>query len=275
MIILAIARFTVLALFLSLHISTNNGVTISVRQVNDDGFGDQNNNYAFAMEEYDGSLYVATNNVLTELGMAAFFLGLPFESDGTQIWKGIYFLHEQYIANHIHQIRIYPGSKDIDGDYTWENVVTGGLGNQFNYGIRKMHAIGNFMYAVTSNHVTGFEIWRTNDGQNWTVQVSGGFGDTDNKSGRGLGLFNGYIYVGVENRVSGGKIYRRQINESTGDYAPNSTWTMIVDNGNGNPFNWWFSDLVQFTGLFISLCMYYVLSFSALNRINTAQFEFV
>eukprot|EP00486_Rosalina_sp_Unknown_P014871 CAMPEP_0201594650 /NCGR_PEP_ID=MMETSP0190_2-20130828/191901_1 /ASSEMBLY_ACC=CAM_ASM_000263 /TAXON_ID=37353 /ORGANISM="Rosalina sp." /LENGTH=215 /DNA_ID=CAMNT_0048054345 /DNA_START=832 /DNA_END=1476 /DNA_ORIENTATION=- len=196
------------------------------------GFGDPNNNYAFAMEEFNGKLYVATNNVADELGMALFFIGQPFNTDGTQIWQG---------------------DRDNNGDWTWDKVVNQGLGNPANYGVRKLQAVGDYLYAVTSNHVTGFEIWRTNDGSTWTVEVGtgasqpGGFGDVDNKSGRGLFVFNGYIYVGVENRASGGKIYRRGIDEATGDYTPNSAWEKIVDGGNGNPLNWWFSDFVEAT----------------------------
>ena len=85
-------RLIILLTFVTLYISSNYGATISVRQVNDDGFGDQNNNYAFAMEEFNGKLYVSTNNVVTAQGMAAFFLGLPFETNGTQIWRGNQFI---------------------------------------------------------------------------------------------------------------------------------------------------------------------------------------
>ena len=131
-----------------------------------------------------------------------------------------------------------------------------------NFGVRKLQTVGNYLYAVTSNHVTGFEIWRTSDGVDWSVEIAGGFGDVDNKSGRGLFVFNGYIYVGVENRASGGKIYRRAINENTGDYEPNSSWIRVVDNGNGNPLNWWFSDFVEITSTYIFQ------SFSLLSQLN-------
>ena len=226
-------QLMLLPFLLTTYFSTIHGATITVEQVNEDGFGDQNNNYAFAMEEFQGKLYVSTNNVVDEIGMALFFIGEPFNTDGTQIWRG---------------------DRDANGDWTWENVVDNGLLNPANYGVRKLQAVGGYLYAVTSNHVTGFEIWRTNDGITWTIEVGtgaaipGGFGDDENKSGRGLYIFNGYIYVGVENRVSGGRIYRRQINTVTGDYAVGSSWDPIVTNGNGNPLNWWFSDFVEYSG---------------------------
>ena len=62
--------------------------------------------------------------------MAAFFLGLPFRSDGVQIWRGI---------------------ERNNGRFRWTQVLTQGNGNNNTYGIRNLHAVGDYLYAVTGN----------------------------------------------------------------------------------------------------------------------------
>merc|ERR1711971_130494 len=140
--------------------------TLSVVQVNEDGFGDINNQYAFAMEPFKGDLYVGTLNAIDPFpwSMAQFFLSLPFPTNGTDIWRG----------------RV-----SDDGTYDWTKVVASGLSNQDNFGVSKMKTVGDYLYAVTANHKSGFEVWRTNDGETWKIVSSGGFGDLENTSGRG------------------------------------------------------------------------------------------
>eukprot|EP01084_Bolivina_argentea_P013916 26052_1 len=207
-----------------------NSDTLCVNQANSMGFGDPSNQYAFAMAEFKGSLYVATLNAVGGLPtMALFFLGLPFATNGVEIHKG--------------------DSRGNSNQFTWTRVVTGGNGDAENYGIRKLIVVGDYMYGVTANHYSGFELWRTNDGENWDVVKDQGFGDPDNTSGRGLTTFDGYIYVGSENRRSGGKMWRRAINEN-GDFVTDDDedWEQIIDDGLGSTLNFWFADLVEFNG---------------------------
>eukprot|EP01084_Bolivina_argentea_P116747 207381_1 len=208
--------------------------TLSVRQINEDGFGDETNNYAFAMESFQDSLYVATLNAVSEADMLLFFWGFPFETKGTQIWKGT---------------RTNNGNGDGNGNgkWTWENKVKDGNGNINNYGMRKLVAIGNYMYGVTTNHIDGFEIWRTTDGETWEVIMRGGFNDKDNTSGRGLLAYGDYLYFGVENRRTGAKIWRRQI-DTDGDFTAGSEFEEVVNDGIGDTFNYWFSDFVAYKG---------------------------
>ena len=195
--------------------------TLDVRQVNEDGFGDTTNRYAWAMTEFKGKLYVGTNNLIHPIpGIALFFLGLPFTTNGAQIWRG---------------------DIDDEGTWSWEKVVDRGNTSPLNYGIRKMTAVKDYLYAVTGNHICGFEVWRTLNGTNWEVVAQQGFGNAKNTSGRGLAVFKGYLYVGTENRTDGAQIWRRRLNH-TGDFARSSEWEKVVDRGLGDPLNFWFSD---------------------------------
>eukprot|EP01084_Bolivina_argentea_P259446 437763_1 len=196
--------------------------TLLVTQVNKDGFGDINNQYAFSMESFKGYLYVGTMNILTQIGQFEFFSNKPLETNGSQIYKG-------YISN--------------INKWEWMIVVKEGNGNKDNFGVRKLTTIGDYLYGVTTNHVSGFEVWRTFDGSQWEIVACNGFGDTDNTSGRGLIMYNSYIYVGVENRKTGAKIWRHPITEK-GDFEINSNWEEIINDGLGS--NIWFSDFIQY-----------------------------
>ncbi|MCP4135760.1 MAG: hypothetical protein GY754_32630 [bacterium] len=204
--------------------------TLSLQQVNEDGFGKTSNQYAWAMETFKGSVYVATLNAENALpaGMLLFFWGQPFKSAGVDIQRGT-------IAD--------------NGEWVWENVLTEGNGNTSNFGIRKMKAIGDFLYAVTVNHVDGFQVWRTVDGESWEAVSEYGFGDINNTSGRGLMAYKGYIYAGVENREEGAQIWRRKITDN-GDFAAASAWEQVISGGIDDASNYWFSDFVEYNGYF-------------------------
>jgi hypothetical protein len=197
--------------------------TLDVRQVNTDGFGDTTNQYAWSMIAFKEKLYVSTLNTQDAIpGLALFFLGLPFPTYGTQVWRG----------------DIY------DGDlWAWEKVVDGGGGNPLHYGIRKMAVVGDYLYGVTANHTEGFDVWRTFDGVQWETVASGGFGNTNNTSGRGLCAFNGYLYVGAENRTEGAEIWRRSL-DASGDFTAGSSWERIASGGLGYVANLFFSDFI-------------------------------
>ena len=59
--------------------------TLCVNQINEDGFGDLHNQYAFSMEVFKGSLYVGTLNANNAADIQLFVFGLPFATNGTQV----------------------------------------------------------------------------------------------------------------------------------------------------------------------------------------------
>ena len=77
--------------------------------------------------------------------MAFYFLGFPFPSTGAQVYKG--------------------DIKDDGITWEWTQVLKDGLNDPNNYGIRKFEVAGEYLYAVTANHISGFELWRTQDGR--------------------------------------------------------------------------------------------------------------
>ena len=87
--------------------------TLRVSQVNEDGFGDPSNNYAWAMEPFKGALYVGTLNAKSTVDMVEFFWALPLQTNGVQIWKG---------------------TTDAEGEWTWRKVLEDGNGNLKNFG---------------------------------------------------------------------------------------------------------------------------------------------
>jgi len=198
--------------------------TIVVRQVNEDGFGDSTNKYAWSMATFKDKLYVATLNadISRPAEILLFFFGLPFSTNGTQIWRGDF---------------------SEEGEWVWDKVLEQADGNRNHYGVRKMIVVGEFLYGVTGNHVEGLEVWRTRDGEHWQVVAHNGFSNPNNTSGRGLASFQGYLYVGVENRLEGAQIWRRKL-KANGDFAPASSWQPAAASGIVDAGNFWFSDFV-------------------------------
>ncbi len=186
-----------------------------VRLINEEGFGDPSNKYAFSMASFKGDLYVGTLNVKSLPGMFSFFAGTSGKrtTNGAEIWR-----------------------REGDG---WTRVVDGGLDNPRNMGVRKLYAAGDYLYGVTNNHDDGMEVWRTRDGDDWEAVATGGFGDKDNTSGRGLGWYKGMVYVGLENRSEGAGIWTS---------ADGENWEKAADKGLGDKGNVWVSDFTEFKG---------------------------
>jgi len=198
--------------------------TLSVKIIEDAGFGSNQNIYSWTMESFKNQIYVGTfNNKYQRLGVQVMIAGIPnrFFTNGAEIHRGT--------------------RNDADGTYKWEKVVTKGLGSTSNFGVRKLIAVGKFIYAATVNHKTGFEIWQSFDGSFWEKVSNGGFGTKKNTSGRGLIVLNNHLYVTTENRKRGGEIWRRKLT-SNGNLATNTDWENVVDAGIDSKDNYWFSD---------------------------------
>ena len=182
-------------------------------------------------------------NVETSQDISDFFFGRPVSTGGTNICIG--------------------NNNFASGAYAWVCQPPRGLfpttTSDANFGIRRMKAIENYLYLVTSNHEDGFELWRIelSDSAVGEVVFDGGSPDAatpnvDNLSGRGMTVFQNALIIGVENRESGASILRRAINPATGDFAAGSAWSTVAAEGNrangGSRLNWWYSDFVEFQG---------------------------
>lgn len=181
-------------------------------QVNDSGFGDDRNHYAWSMAAFNGHLYVGTMN----LDLWGWFNGLgPGDgiidplTEGAEVWR-------------------YDGS-------TWEQVVDNGFKGDFhNFGTRNLHVHDGMLYAGTVNYLDGCELWRTADGTDWEPVMQGGFCHSSTGSVRGMATYNGLLYVGVESLLRGGEIHSWD----------GETWTRVADGGIDNRWNISVAELV-------------------------------
>lgn len=132
---------------------------------NEEGWGEPQNVYAWAMLEFDGYLYATS-----------------LDLDATQTSPSI------------------TGAADMyrwDGE-TWEAITTDGFGNPTNDGFRALYEFQDMLYVSSYNETEGAELWRSADGVNWEPVVTGGFGDPFNAAIRGFQEFNGKLYVGTQ-----------------------------------------------------------------------------
>jgi hypothetical protein len=187
----------------------------SWRQVNINGFGDQNISSANSLAAFDGSLYA----------------GIYQYDEGGQIWRqnaagdwtvvvtggfgdaynrGVFSLAE-------FNGYLYAGTvNDVSGDESvsdggeiwrsatgdagdWEQVVDGGFGDSDNVYVFQLAALGDYLYASTVNYGSGAEIWRSATGASgsWEQVMEGGFGNSLNWYLRSLVEFDGRYYAGT------------------------------------------------------------------------------
>jgi len=128
-------------------------------QSNLDGFGNVDNVSVFSLGKLDNQLYAGTRNSVT----------------GAEIWR----LEEE----------------------VWVQVMEGGFGSPSNLAIDHLLEYKGQVYASTWNQYSdtasyGSEIWRSQDGENWSQVVSGGFGNPNNGEIT-LGEFNDRLYAGT------------------------------------------------------------------------------
>jgi len=188
-----------------------------LRQVNDNGFGDDWNCYAWSMAPFGDHLYVGTLNANLwgdPIGAIDAANLMDAVSKGTEIWR-------------------------FDG-HNWEQVVDNGFkGNGNNAGTRNLFEYKGMLYAGTVNYAEGCEVWRTADGETWEPIMQGGFGSQLSGSVRGMAKYKNLLYVGVENVFEGAQLY-------TWDGA---SWTKIANGGIGNPLNFSVADMLVWKGL--------------------------
>ena len=175
--------------------------------INLPGFGNTDNRYSWSMVVFKGKVYVGTWNLSTSLGLFQLILGflnpwfLNGVSSGTEVWR-------------------YDGGPL---GRTWTRVVSGGLGDADNIGLRNMTVWddpdddpdrGPAIYGTTINLRDGLEVWRSFDGTNWEVvvgrgaRIGNGFGHgASNESGRAMLAVGDHLYVGAM-RAQGGQVWR-------------------------------------------------------------------
>ena len=97
----------------------------------------------------------------------------------------------------------------------------------------------DYIYAGLRNHITGCEIWRTNDlNKPWVKVVENGFYNLNNSGAWVAEIFNSYLYVGTMNFIDGCEVYRSKDGLNWECVVGRKSDTKIGFGSNGNFYAW-------------------------------------
>lgn len=184
-------------------------------QVNEDGFGDRFNLYAWSMKTFGDHLYVGTLN--NEHG------GQIWRYDGSS-WENVVSENVNESGNRgfrnllIYNGMLYAGTYNTTygaqiwrsgNGSNWEVVQYDGFGDANKTSVRAMIEYQGFLYVglQDSNEGPG-QLWRSSDGVTWQPVVLDGFGDISNNSMHTMAEFQGDLYVGTRNTITYTQLWR-------------------------------------------------------------------
>jgi hypothetical protein len=176
--------------------------SIDWTQVNASGFGYFTNAAVLSLEVFAGDLYAGASNWV----------------EGGQVWR------------------------TSDG-LTWMQVSDLGFESAYtttNTALLDMIEFDDQLYVGTGWGSAAGQIWRSSDGENWTLVEDAGFDDPGDIAIATFAVFSGTLYVATDS-TNGLEIWR----SSTGD---SESWARVVDNGNGNTHNGICTGLMEFNG---------------------------
>ncbi len=216
------------------------------KQVNINGFGDADNQGAWALKAYDDALYVSTFNFDTGAEVHRWSSGswqrVVSGGFGDRTNVGVDWFAE-------FEGRLYASTWNDNGNGSkggqiwrspsgdsgsWEWVVDNGFGDSTNGEIMVLAPFEGYLYAGTWSYDTGVhgaEIWRSATGNegSWTRVASDGFNDdSDNVAILSIEVFNGHLYASTYKYSAGGEIW----------HTDNGVdWAQVNDDGFGNADN--------------------------------------
>lgn len=112
--------------------------------------------------------------------------------------------------------------------YPYSQINSNGFGDVNNTMVTALAYYDGYMYAGTSNSVTGAQIWRSSDDTNWQKVVDGGLTRTTINRVQSLIVFDGYLYAGTVASALGAEIWRT--NDGT-------NWQQVGEDGMGSVTN--------------------------------------
>jgi C1A family cysteine protease len=210
--------------------------------VNVNGFGDRDNQGAWALGAFDGAVYVGTLNYggtevyrrssgsWEQVANDGFGDGTNVAVDGFAEFDGTLYTGTWNDGGDGGQIWRSP----TGNSGSWEPVVENGFGDAANAEVMALASFGGYLYAGTFSGdpgVHGAEIWRSPTGasSSWTQVVSDTiFGDSDNEAVQSLEVFGDDLYAATSNGHTGGEVWR------TGDGI---AWTQANAGGFGDTDN--------------------------------------
>lgn len=175
------------------------------------GFGDVNNDEAYTLTSFGGSLYAGTNNTTTGAEVWRTTDGTSWtqvNSDGfgnagntnarTLVSFGGY---------------LYAGIDNVGGSElrrtsngtTWSLIDTG-FGDTNNTGIYSAAQYRGELFMGTLNLTTGAEIWKSDDGAIWRQVNSDGFSSSNNVSANVMEALGDTLLVGTSHSVNSSEV---------------------------------------------------------------------
>lgn len=112
---------------------------------------------------------------------------------------------------------------------TIEQTNQDGFGDTSNQELYTLEVFDDYLYAGTSHASAGAELWRSDDGIDWSQVSTNGFGNTNNSAFTVLETAGEYLYVGTNNSTNGAQVWR-STNGVTG-------FSQVNSNGFGNTNN--------------------------------------
>jgi len=129
---------------------------------------------------------------------------------------------------------LFPGVVMADEKWQVKIINKDGLDDARNTGIGTMKAHKNFLYAGTWNMTNGCKLYRSSDGENFTLINTGGFGNVNNFDAISLEWFNGKLYAGTWNMKNALALYRAN---ADADDVADIVWETITTDGFGDAGN--------------------------------------
>ena len=195
--------------------------TPGFRLVNDGGFGNRFNLYAWSMQVFNGRLYVGTMNERTG--------GEIWAYDGTQ-WEMVLQQRLRRTGNTGFRSMILfrgflytGGTNDTNGaelwrtanGVRWRKIVAGGFGDANNDSVRGVAVFQDRLYIGLQNASgSGGQLWRSADGLAFEPVNIDGFGDGTNLSMHTLAVLNDQLYIGTKNKDSLMQVWRTSDGDS-------------------------------------------------------------
>lgn len=147
------------------------------RRVAEGGFGDSTNRIAYAMADFNGSLYVGAYT-----GEGGGLLDpTPDQTTGARIYR-------------------------YDGE-NWTEIVRDGFGDANNFAVRLLIVHEERLFAFTENRATGAEVYVTDNGEEWDRFADEGMGNPQNTAVVSAVHYGKQLFVGTENSEGGGELW--------------------------------------------------------------------
>ncbi|MBU2690219.1 MAG: PQQ-like beta-propeller repeat protein [Candidatus Eisenbacteria bacterium] len=214
----------------------------SWRRKGSKGFGNPENWKGYALAEYNGHLYVGTQNESGSEVRTWPSGAIDWVLANTPGWGDP---HNWTIwCMTVYNGKLYCGTEGVgrvfsyDGS-NWAQANVDGFGNPENIAVTSMAVHEGFLYAGVYNDDTGCEIWRYDGTNPWVKVNTSGFGSKYNHGSWALHSSSGSLFAGTMNWRTGGQVW---------EYKGGSDWTKVGQDGLGSEDNSVVRALVVFRG---------------------------